>query len=51
MENTNGLDGHKEDEESRFEDFGISTLGRNCWTYNALYAKEIKLGRKEGPVD
>ena len=40
MENTNGLDGHKEDEESRFEDFGISTLGRNCWTSNVFYAKD-----------
>ena len=41
MENANGCDGHKGDEESRFEDFGISTLGRNCWTSNVFYAKDI----------
>ena len=45
MEKANGCDGHKEDEESIF--FGISTLGRNCWTNNVCYAKEIKLGQKE----
>ena len=47
MENTNDCDGNKEDEESRLEDFGISTLGRNCWTNNVCYAKEIKLGQKK----